>query len=194
MLPAATNHGRYSPPPLQPTAAATAIAIAGTTTAAAATEARTAPFDTLGRIFSHTSRLATPWTCLAPHGSICHLATGSYQYSKPTRIQTRTSQQALEPRTPATTGINSPAEVFTRTSDLHTLSRYSHPADTIIRSLPNIITRTLDLATPNSQLGHRRHYYPYPCNINRSGAAANHPAVIAIRTSAPRPVAARPWG
>jgi hypothetical protein len=65
---------------------------------------------------------------LAPRGSPWHLATQRYQYSKPSQIQTRTSRRALAPRTLATT----PAKVFTRTS---------HPAATIIRSLPKIITR-----------------------------------------------------
>jgi hypothetical protein len=45
-----------------------------------------------------------------------------------------------------------------------------------------------------SQLAHRRYNYPNPRNINRGGATKNHPALVAISTSAPWPVAEGPSG
>jgi hypothetical protein len=61
--------------------------------------------------------------------------------------------------------------------------------------IPNNINRShIGSRDSRSLLAHLRYNCPNPRKNNRSGAAENHPALIAISTSAPWLVADGPWG
>jgi hypothetical protein len=149
-------------------------------------------------LVSNCSRLAaTSWrlaaTSCRPATTGCHLANRdpSIPKSKPSREYIPT---CLAARHSPLEALTSPPRYYqlknARISNRLRLGfgdsrsqlasrRYRYP-------IPNNINRShIGSSDSHSLLAHRRYNYPNPRKNNRGGAAENHPALIAISTSAP---------